>query len=100
MGCASLGGLYAPVSASTCMETLQAAWDAGIRYFDAAPMYGLGRAEHMLGYFLREQLESPQAVISTKVGRLMTHPRPGRSLPPPAAKNPLDAGWENGLPFR
>ncbi|PZO80253.1 MAG: pyridoxal 4-dehydrogenase [Mesorhizobium amorphae] len=101
MGCASLGGLYAPAPAETCQDALQAAWDAGIRYFDAAPMYGLGRAEHMLGYFLRERVGGDaSAVVSTKVGRLMTLPRPGRALPPEAPKNPLDAGWSNGLPFR
>lgn len=100
MGCASLGGLYAPVDAATCMATLRAALDAGMNYFDAAPMYGLGRAEHMLGYLLREQVPAAPAVVSTKVGRLMTRERPGRILPPAAEKNPLDAGWENGLPFR
>jgi D-threo-aldose 1-dehydrogenase len=100
MGCASLGGLYAPVDAETCMTTLQAASDAGIGYFDAAPMYGLGRAEHMLGHFLRERLANATPVVSTKVGRLMTRQRPGRDLPPEAEKNPLDAGRQNGLPFR
>lgn len=100
MGCASLGGLYASVDAETCMATLQAALDAGIGYFDAAPMYGLGRAEHMLGHFLREQAPEAATVVSTKVGRLMTRQRPGRTLPPEAEKNPLDAGWQNGLPFR
>lgn len=100
MGCASLGGLYASVDAETCMETLQAALDAGIGYFDAAPMYGLGRAEHMLGFFLRERAPEASVVVSTKVGRLMTRQRPGKPLPPEAEKNPLDAGWHNGLPFR
>ncbi len=100
MGCASLGGLYAPVDAGTCMATLRAALDAGIGYFDAAPMYGLGRAEHMLGHFLRELAPEAPVVVSTKVGRLMARERPGRPLPPEAEKNPLDAGWHNGLPFR
>lgn len=99
MGCASLGGLYSPVDAATCLATLQAAWDAGIRYFDAAPMYGLGRAEHMLGHFLREHVADAEAIVSTKVGRLMARTRPGKELPPEAEKNPLDAGWQNGLPF-
>ncbi|WP_181763191.1 aldo/keto reductase [Mesorhizobium sp. B2-4-13] len=100
MGCASLGGLYAPVDAETAITTLQAALDAGIGYFDAAPMYGLGRAEHMLGYFLRERVPQAPVVVSTKVGRLMARERPGRPLPPEAEKNPLDSGWHNGLPLR
>jgi D-threo-aldose 1-dehydrogenase len=101
LGCASFGGLYTPADASDALATMQAAWDAGVRYFDAAPMYGLGRAEHLLGHFLREQAgDRSQAVLSTKVGRLMTRARPGRELPPEAPKNPLDPGWQNGLNFR
>jgi D-threo-aldose 1-dehydrogenase len=100
MGCASLGGLYGSVSQSLAIDTLRAAWDAGIRYFDVAPMYGLGRAEHVLGEFLREEIECKEPfVVSTKVGRLMANSRPGRVLPPELPKNPLDPGWSNGLPF-
>lgn len=40
------------------------------------------------------------AVVSTKVGRLFYNARPGRLLPPLPPKNPLDPGWENGLPFQ
>lgn len=101
MGTAAMGGLYMPVSADASLEALEAAWAAGIRYFDSAPMYGLGRAEHLLGHFLREkQGAADEAVVSTKVGRLMTRARPGRVLPPEPPKNPLDSGWHNGLPFR
>lgn len=101
MGSAAMGGLYAPVSAEASLAALEAAWAAGIRYFDTAPMYGLGRAEHLLGHFLREREGEPEAaVVSTKVGRLMTRARPGRALPPAPPKNPLDSGWHNGLPFR
>lgn len=100
MGCASLGGLYSAIDGETCLATLQAAWDCGLRYFDAAPMYGLGRAEHLLGHFLRERAVPAEAVVSTKVGRLMARSRPGRDLPPEGEKNRLDSGWANGLPFR
>lgn len=98
LGTAPLGGLYNPVSAAQAMEVLNTGWDQGIRYFDTAPMYGLTRAEHLLGQMLREQAEP--FVISTKVGRLMTTERAGRKLPPPPPKNPLDAGFQNALPFR
>lgn len=101
MGCASFGGLYTPAPAPACFAALQAAWDHGIRYFDAAPMYGLGRAEHLLGQFLRDDLpEGAGAMVSTKVGRLMQNARPGRNLPPSEPKNPFDSGWHNGLNFR
>jgi D-threo-aldose 1-dehydrogenase len=101
LGTAPFGGLYQSISAAEAAGTMAKAWEAGIRYFDTAPMYGLGRAEHLVGRFLREDLpQSSRPAISTKVGRLMARPRPGRGLPPEAPKNPLDPGWHNGLNFR
>jgi D-threo-aldose 1-dehydrogenase len=101
MGTAAMGGLYAPVSASASLAAFEAAWQAGIRHFDSAPMYGLGRAEHLLGHFLQEKASAGASfTVSTKVGRLMARERPGRELPPAPPKNPLDSGWHNGLPFR
>ncbi|KTQ97503.1 pyridoxal 4-dehydrogenase [Aureimonas ureilytica] len=99
MGSAPLGGLYAPVPLSDARAALQAAWDAGIRHFDTAPMYGLGRSEHLTGELLREE-EPSSFAISTKVGRLMSFERPGRQLPPEPPKNEFDSGWNNGLSFR
>ncbi|MCB8880522.1 aldo/keto reductase [Acidisoma cellulosilytica] len=98
LGTAPLGGLYNAVSAPDAMAVLEAGWDAGIRYFDSAPMYGLTRAEHLLGRLLQERTED--FVISTKVGRLMMTERAGRTLPPAPPKNPFDAGFQNALPFR
>ncbi len=45
-------------------------YGAGLRYFDTAPFYGLGLAEHRLGACLRT-IDRRSVVISTKVGRLM-----------------------------
>ena len=45
-------------------------YDAGLRYFDVAPLYGHGLAEHRLGACLRS-VDRRTVVISTKVGRLM-----------------------------
>lgn len=101
VGSAPLGGLYAPVATSDAVAMLNAAWDAGIRYFDTAPMYGNGRSEHLVGQVLREKMDGGRNfALSTKVGRLMTTQRAGRQLPPEPPKNPLDPGWYNGLPFR
>lgn len=99
LGCAAFGGLYRDAPLADAQAALQAAWDRGIRYFDAAPMYGLGRAEHILGDFLRETTRpASEAVVSTKAGRLMVSPRPGRPAKA-APKNPFDSGWVNGLNF-
>jgi D-threo-aldose 1-dehydrogenase len=43
---------------------------AGLRYFDTAPLYGLGLAEHRLGECLRS-VAREEKVVSTKVGRLL-----------------------------
>jgi D-threo-aldose 1-dehydrogenase len=43
----------------------------GVRYFDTAPMYGLGEGERRLGHGLRGRDRS-DFVISTKVGRVLT----------------------------
>ncbi len=99
LGCAAFGGLYRDAPLADARDALQAAWDRGIRYFDVAPMYGLGRAEHILGDFLREAASpASEAVVSTKAGRLMVSPRPGRAATA-APKNPFDSGWVNGLNF-
>lgn len=49
-----------------------AALESGVRYFDAAPYYGLGQGELALGGALRE-LGTPGLTLSTKVGRTV-HP--------------------------
>ncbi len=69
-GTAAIAGLYQSVSLERAFETLQAAWDGGIRYFDTAPHYGQGKAERILGDFLRDKPDGSY-VISTKVGRLL-----------------------------
>jgi D-threo-aldose 1-dehydrogenase len=50
--------------------TLAAAWDAGVRYFDVSPWYGLGLAERRFGRFLARKPRS-EFVISSKVGKLL-----------------------------
>jgi D-threo-aldose 1-dehydrogenase len=74
-GGAPLAGLYTAVSAEAAWEALQAAWDAGIRYFDTAPLYGFGLSEQRMGAFLRTKPRD-EFVLSTKVGRLL-RPRRG-----------------------
>lgn len=70
LGCASLGNLYRAISREQASATLEAAWNAGLRYFDTAPYYGLGLSERRLGDALRER-PSSEYCLSTKVGRLL-----------------------------
>ena len=71
----SVSGLGLGVAALTAgsgqpeaTAAVAAALDAGVRYFDAAPYYGLGQGELALGAALRE-LGRNGATLSTKVGR-------------------------------
>lgn len=69
-GSAPLGNLYRPHTEKAAQDTFEAAWKAGIRYYDTAPLYGLGLAETRLNHFLRGK-KRKDYVISTKVGRLL-----------------------------
>jgi D-threo-aldose 1-dehydrogenase len=69
-GTAHAGNLYRAIDDDAAREILDAAWDAGIRYFDTAPHYGLGLAERRLGEMLRSRPRH-EFVVSTKVGRIL-----------------------------
>ena len=69
-GTAPLGNLYKAIDNAQALQTLQEAWALGVRYFDTAPLYGLGIGETRLGAFLRERPRD-EFVLSTKVGRLL-----------------------------
>ena len=89
-GGAALGELFTRVSDADAEATLQAAWDAGIRYFDTAPWYGRGQSEHRFGRFLYRQ-PRPDFLLSTKVGRVLKAPRHPESF---------ETGfWTGGLHF-
>lgn len=69
-GTAPLGNLYRAISDAEARATLDAAWAGGIRYFDTAPLYGLGLSETRLNPFLRDKPRDDY-VLSTKIGRLI-----------------------------
>ncbi|WP_405754714.1 aldo/keto reductase [Streptomyces sp. NBC_01411] len=75
-GAAGIGNLFTPVDLAEADEAVDAAWEAGIRYFDTAPHYGLGLSERRLGGALRDRPRA-EYVLSTKVGRLL-EPGPGQ----------------------
>ena len=69
-GAAPIGNLYRAHSETDAQKTLDAAWKAGIRYYDTAPLYGLGLSETRLNHFLRGK-KRKDYVISTKIGRTL-----------------------------
>jgi D-threo-aldose 1-dehydrogenase len=80
-GGSQLGNLYDAMTDEEADQVVRAAWDAGIRYFDTAPHYGLGLSERRLGRALRDQPRD-QFVVSTKVGRLLEPVGTTRGLDP------------------
>jgi len=65
------------VSANVCNEAVAAAWAGGVRLFDTAPEYGIGRSERRLGVALAECGERAEYAVNTKVGRTL-EPEPVR----------------------
>ncbi|MGY6019733.1 aldo/keto reductase [Streptomyces spinosirectus] len=74
-GAAAIGNLYTAVSDEQAHEAIDAAWAAGVRYFDTAPHYGIGLSERRLGAVLSAHPRT-EYTISTKVGRRL-EPRDG-----------------------
>ena len=70
LGCGPFGDMWAPVPDDQAIATVQAAFGHGIRYFDTAPLYGVGRSERRLGLGLAG-LPRDQVTVSTKVGRVL-----------------------------
>ena len=69
-GTAPLGNLYRAISDDDARAVLDRAWAGGVRYYDTAPLYGLGHSERRLGALLRGKPRDGY-VLSTKAGRLL-----------------------------
>jgi D-threo-aldose 1-dehydrogenase len=62
------GNIMGSLGLRDSLKLLESAYDAGIRHFDVAPMYGYGEAESCLGEFLHRH--RGQVTITTKYGIL------------------------------
>jgi D-threo-aldose 1-dehydrogenase len=80
-GGTGLGNMYVAMSERSAIDTLSAAYAAGIRYYDTAPLYGHGLSERRLGSGLRLFADS-SVIVSSKVGWRLR----------PAFGKPTDAG--------
>jgi D-threo-aldose 1-dehydrogenase len=101
-GTAPLGNLYRAISEAEAEATLARAWDAGIRYFDTAPLYGLGLAETRLNGFLRAHRRD-DVVVSSKIGRLLRVVQPdqrtgiGKFFDVPSRQEVYDYSYDGTL---
>ena len=74
-GSAPLGNYLRPLSEEESDAILAAAWTSGLRYYDTAPLYGLGLSELRVGRLLKKHKRN-EYTISTKVGRLLEPCKP------------------------
>jgi len=91
LGSAPLGGLFEVVTEDEAHRVVDAAWGAGIRFFDTAPLYGHGLAEQRMGDVLRTKPRD-EFVLATKVGRLLradAPPEPGQAYVGVPPVNPV-----------
>ena len=70
LGGVALGNEFEFVTDALAEETLEAAWEAGVRYFDTSPWYGLGLCERRFGHFLHGKPRD-EYILSSKVGKLL-----------------------------
>lgn len=88
-GTAPIGNIFREIDEQTSDAMIQTAWDAGVRYYDTAPMYGHGLSELRTGHSLRWK-KRDDFVLSSKVGRRLV----------PARRNTIDfTPWTNAAPF-
>ena len=65
LGTATMGGSRIAMTAEERLKLVDAAWNAGVRYVDTAPFYGVGAAERATGDALRDKPRD-EWVLSTK----------------------------------
>lgn len=88
-GTAPIGNIFEPIGEAVATDMIQTAWDAGVRLFDTAPMYGHGLAELRTGHNLRAKRRD-DFVLASKVGRVLK----------PARRASIDFGpWVDAAPF-
>ena len=90
LGTATMGGSRIDVPRAEGEAMVTAAWNAGVRYIDTAPFYGVGAAERRVGDAMRDRPRG-EWVLSTKAGRLLTPLKDGAG-PTDGRKAPLPFG--------
>src|SRR5437870_6386513 len=69
LGTWSIGGFnWGGTDEQEALETIRAALEHGISLLDTAPVYGLGRAEELVGRALAKYGKREKVIIATKVG--------------------------------
>lgn len=82
------GDSYGQVRDEDSLEALEAAWSAGVNFYETADTYGEGHSETLLGRFLKGKARE-QVIIATKAGW---------DFYPPAQKQGLFSEASSNLP--
>jgi D-threo-aldose 1-dehydrogenase len=89
-GAAPVGNFLREIDDETSDAMFKRSWEAGVRFYDTAPMYGHGLSELRTGHSLRWK-KRDDFVIASKVGRVLH----------PAKRETINfAPWVNAAPFR
>lgn len=68
-GAWEIGSDWGPVAEQEAKRALEAAYEVGIDFFDTADVYGDGRSERFIREVLRDEIDSGEVTVATKVGR-------------------------------
>jgi D-threo-aldose 1-dehydrogenase len=88
LGGVAIGNGFRPTTDEQAQLAMEGAWEAGVRFFDTSPWYGLGLSERRFGRFLHNQ-KREDYVLATKVGGLLK----------PAKSAPGNNSWKEASPF-
>lgn len=83
-----LGNGFIEIGEEQAFKALEGAWNAGSRYFDTSPFYGLTLSERRFGTFLHTK-KRDEYILSTKVGRVF---KAGKKVD-------KQGNWMNPSPF-
>nr|WP_276570760.1 aldo/keto reductase [Halochromatium glycolicum] len=92
-GCARIASLTTACSPRAVRSTLDAAFDAGVNFFDTADIYGQGDSERMLGDVFSGR--RADIILATKAGLTLSISQTMIRLAKPLA-NPLLRHWKGG----
>jgi D-threo-aldose 1-dehydrogenase len=93
LGTATMGGSRIQMTHEARVQLVEAAWNAGVRYVDTAPFYGVGAAERATGDALRDRPRD-EWVLSTKAGRLLRPRRDGAPTDGRLAPLPFEVKYD------
>jgi D-threo-aldose 1-dehydrogenase len=97
-GAAPLGNMFRNIPDAEADATVEAAWTAGIRFFDTAPFYGAGLSEIRLGKELAKHNRS-QYLLGSKVGRIILNEAEQEAQTFGEKKNLFEYGKRNKIAY-